>query len=298
MYKAEVVGDGNIRVRVVEDSIANDTRLVTLELRFHRFILPEFNTHRVFSRNASSSRAIPVSKMIEQVKLNPAMPIHWGKNQKGMQAVEELTDYEKRVVKDYWRDAAFQMSKQADLMQNMGLHKQATNRLLEPFQFINVVMTATEWFNFFELRDHADAQPEIKELARVMKAVMDKSKPTLLSAGEWHLPYVSAEEVQEIGMENALKCSTARCARVSYVTFDMKPPTVENDLRLYDQLITSRPQHASPAEHQATPMKPFTFQRTNTTDPVTWEKGVTHMDKDYFLWSGNFRSWVQHRQLL
>ena len=242
-------------VKIIEDSIApNGKRLVTLQLQYQRFIHAEFMTHRVFSRNASSSRAIPVNRMIEQVRNNPAKPIHWGKNQAGMQASEQLEAEALEQVMSLWMKAANTAADIAEAMSLVGLHKQVTNRILEPFQFINVVVTATEWDNFFELRTHKDAQPEIQVLAREMKRVMDESKPVLKPIGTWHLPYVRMEERQMYPIDMQIKMSAARCARVSYLKHDSTKPNVEDDIALYHRLITSKPAHASPIEHQATPL--------------------------------------------
>ena len=269
-----------ITAKVIEDSRAASTgvRLSTLQLQYPRFIHAEFMTHRVFSRNASSSRAIPVAKVIEQVRNDPAMPIHWGKNQPGMQANEELQGAEREQVIRQWKLAAERAADSANIMNMLGVHKQVANRILEPFQYMHVIVTATEWLNFFELRAHPDAQPEIHALALVMKAAMKESQPKTLKDGEWHLPYVRLEErLRFFGdIELLLKLSAARCARVSYLTHDGKEPSIEKDVELYDRLVGSVPLHASPIEHQATPM------------------GEGSQD----LWSGNFRGWMQHRQIV
>ncbi len=280
-----------IEARVICDSVSpQGKRITTLQLKFHRFILPEFNTHRLFSRNASSSRAIPVAKMIEHVRNDPAMPIHWGKNQAGMQAREELTGSDVDAAKALWLEAAENATDVANAMNNFGVHKQVVNRLLEPFQWIHVVVTATEWDNFFMLRDHPAAQPEIQELARLMKKAMNESIPKELVIGEWHLPYVTDKEVQDMiytnQFNNAIKCSAARCARVSYIKHDGQLPSIEDDLELYNMLVTrpytdkrgttygdNDPIHASPIEHQATPA----------------EYGSVH--------SGNFVGWIQYRKV-
>jgi thymidylate synthase ThyX len=269
-----------ITAKVIEDSRSYSTgvRLTTLQLQYPRFIHAEFMTHRVFSRNASSSRAIPVAKVIEQVRTNPAMPIHWGKNQAGMQAKEEMTGQALETMMRAWQQAAREAAATAEFMEKHGLHKQVANRILEPFQYMHVIVTATEWQNFFELRAHPDAQPEIHALALTMKAAIKQSEPKTLNDGEWHLPYVRLEErLRFFGdVETLLKISAARCARVSYLTHDGKEPVIEKDLELYDRLVGSRPLHASPIEHQATPM------------------GEGSED----LWSGNFRGWTQHRQIV
>lgn len=242
-------------VKIVEDSVAhNGKRITTLQLRYQRFIHAEFMTHRMFSRNASSSRAIPVPKMIEQVIKDPAMPVHWGKNQPGMQANAQLEDGDLLRAMELWRSASLNMASIAEQMMDLGLHKQVANRILEPFQFINVVVTATEWDNFFELRTHKDAQPEFQVLAKEMQAVMKSNTPKYVKAGDWHLPYVQSHERGMYPIDLQIQMSAARCARVSYLKHDNTKPNVEDDIALYNRLITSKPAHASPIEHQATPL--------------------------------------------
>jgi hypothetical protein len=273
-----------IEVKVIADSISqNEKRITTLQLKYPRFIHAEFMTHRMFSRNASSSRAIPVAKMIEQVRTDPAMPVHWGKNQPGMQAYEQLSEPQLIRTKSLWVEAATAACDLAERMNAEGAHKQIVNRILEPFQWIHVVVTATEWDNFFALRIHPAAQPEIHDLAKQMKQAMDNSVPKLLLVGDWHLPYV---DVNEIGDEIlAAKISAARCARVSYLTHDNKTPSTKQDLELFNQLATrpyidkrgnelksDDPVHYSPLEHQAMP----------SIDPNSI--------------SGNFVGWEQFRK--
>ena len=292
-----------ISAKIVADSIANNVRLTTMELKFHRFILPEFNTHRMFSRNASSSRAIPVEKMLEQVKDTPALPVYWGKNQPGMQAKEEIDDTEKVLARHEWRMAARYAMDKATWMATYGVHKQVVNRLLEPFQYIKVIVTATEYTNFFKLRMHPDAQPEIAFLAIKMQEAMANSVPVELEHGEWHLPYVDRNEFQisgtysglpyiEIDYTKAIKCSVARCARVSYLNHDASSPDIEKDIALADRLLKDG--HLSPFEHQATPMKHIHY----TECEQRWERGVTHTDIMSRQWSGNFRGFLQYRQML
>ena len=263
-----------IEARVVADSIGpHGIAITTMQLKYPRFIHAEFMTHRVFSRNASSSRAIPVAKMIEQVRKDPAMPIHWGKNQPGMQAHEELTGPALDYARRGWQEAAICAASIAEAMNKAGAHKQVVNRILEPFQHINVIVTATEWENFYELRNHPDAQPEIKALAQAMLQAQRDSEPVQLDVGEWHLPYVRADERQSLPLDVLRKCSVARCARVSYLTHDGQNPSVEKDIELYDRLVGSRPIHASPTEHQATPTQPSS-------------------------WSGNLHGWFQFRKII
>jgi len=282
-----------IEVKIIRDSIAdNSPRLTTMQLRYPRFIHAEFMTHRVFSRNASSSRAIPVERMIADIIADTAMPLHWGANQGGMQADAEC----KNAVRSYkysrnlggmmqisacreeaWLEARDSAIAWAKSFSEAGYHKQIVNRLLEPFAHISVVVTATEWDNFFALRCHPDAQPEIQALANAMRDAMNASTPRHLKNWEWHLPYVLPSEVDEFDIRpiDLLKISAARCARVSYLTHDGKAPSVEADLKLYERLASSRPMHASPLEHQAIP---------------TLDGGTEY-------W-GNFTGWDQFRKMV
>ena len=245
-----------ITANIIEDSYyadgwGNTHRITTMVLSYPRFVHAELLTHRVFSRNASSSRAIPIGTMIDRAINHTAYPVHWGKNQKGMQADEELSPKDQERAKGLWAGAAQMAARYAMELANVGVHKQIANRLIENFQNIEVVVTSTKWANFFALRNHPDAQPEIQELARQMLKAYRNSKPTLLSGGQWHLPFVGKTE--RIALEDTVACkiSSARCARVSYLTHDKRKPTVEEDLQLFERLMGGNPKHASPTEHQA-----------------------------------------------
>ena len=293
----KVTGKGGITAKVIADSIANGIRLTTLELYYHQLIHKQFMTHRMLSRNASSGRAIPANKVLEKVRTETSMPIFWGKDQPGMQADEENVFFDEKIGGEcyqflagefspqmMWKDAAHYVAKNAAMFADAGYHKQIVNRLTEPFQHIKVIVTATEWDNFFALRLHHASQPEIQELARCMKEAMDSSVPTKLSHGEWHLPYVEIGEVMLGTKAEAIKCSVARCARVSYNNHDNSTPGITKDTKLADTLQADG--HMSPFEHQATPLN------------TPWEDGCTHMDRKGNFWSGNFRGWIQNRQLL
>ena len=287
-----------ISAKIVADSVSTQgIRLVTMELTYPRFIHSEFMTHRMFSRNASSSRAIPVEKMLEQVHNNPAMPIHWGKNQPGMQAREELEYKELTETRDEWYSAASDAHHHAFWMNNYGCHKQIVNRILEPFQYIKVIVTATEWDNFFKLRLHPDAQPEMMVLAEHMKEAMDSSTPVALLPGQWHLPFVDfpGPRGYELTLEKAIKCSVARCARVSYLNHDNSQPNIDKDVALTDKLLEAG--HLSPFEHVATPM-PANIYSDRFEFDCEWIDGITHIDRRNGYWSGNFRGFLQYRQLL
>lgn len=256
--------------------------LVTIEATYPRFIHAEVMTHRVFSRNASSSRAIPVKRAISMIRNDPAMPIHWGQNQPGMQANQELSATRKAAMRFLWLMGMWIMTTIALLADRLGAHKQIVNRLCEPWAHITVVISATEWSNFFALRRHPDAQPEIHALADAIYAAIRESTPQHLAPGEWHLPYVNegkdfakanrgARKLRVDTLEVLKMMSAARCARVSYLTHDGNRPTVEQDIALYHRLAGSAPIHASPLEHQATP---------NGSD----------------VFEGNLRGWHQFRK--
>lgn len=282
----------SISARVVCHSQApNGEQLITLEVEFHRFILAEINTHRVLSRNYQSSRAVPIEKMIKQVRENPAMPVHWGKNQRGMVAEQEL---ESKLGRARWTRAANEAANQAEELNSLGYHKQIVNRVLEPFIWTKGVITATlcGWESVLSLRLHKDAQPEFRALAQEIKEAIANSDPMVLKAGEYHLPYVgwvreSKGQVfldREItNLKEAIKVSCSSCAQVSYRVLDT---SLEKAIKVYDMLnlpqkgvFKEDPPHFSPAEHIAVVMEE-----------------VFHED----LYTGNFvtGTFHQHRKLL
>lgn len=261
--------------KVIEDSINEEgVRLTTFELRFRRFVLSEFNTHCVLSRNSASSRAIPVTKQLMKVWGEPAFPATWPAEQKGMQGGAELTEGTVRLAKHHWLAARDAAATRAEELLKAGVHKSVTNRLLEPFMWHTAVVTATAWDNFFEQRCSPLAQPEIREVAELMQQARIESEPQLLEDGMWHLPYVDPDtflEMAERGMASytdLAKVSAARCARVSYLTQDGRRD-VEEDLKLYERLVTARPAHWSPLEHVATPW----LTNVQSRDPSFWFVG-------------------------
>ena len=299
-----------ISAKIIADSISLDNiRITTFELEYPRFVHSEFMTHRLFSRNAASSRAIPVKKAIALIRQDTARPVHWGKNQPGMSAKEECDELvlspspqgiDRSTAWDKARDSAISWAESFD---EAGYHKQIVNRLMEPFTHIKVVVTATEYDNFFWLRNHADAQPEIKMLAEKMLEVMSASTPARLSPGEWHVPYYKDGQWKNSDTENtiedALAISASCCAQVSYRVLD---DSLEKAQDIFKRLVESKPVHASPFEHQATPMKHARFREDDQVllyyAEVIAGEGTTHVDKTGYAWSGNFRGWNQHRQLI
>ncbi len=260
-----------ITAKIVCDSTNSlGKRITTFVCTYNRFIHSELMTHRAFSRNAASSRAIPVSKMIKAIEDNPALPIWWGKNEPGMQANAELSPELKKQALEIWLESAKFEVAQTRRLVDIGLHKQVANRILEPYAHITTIITATEWGNFFNLRVHKDAQPEFQELAKQMLICYKNSIPKFLKAGEWHLPFTDKFISGDLTTEQLMKITTARCARVSYLTFegDINP---EKDYELHDGLMNNG--HMSPFEHVA--------QSTDTNERY-----------------GNFIGWKQYRKTL
>lgn len=261
-----------ISAKVVCDSLSPaGVRLTTLEVVMPRIILAEFNTHRVFSRNSASSRAIPVEKMIEKVMTDPFIPLYWGKNQKGMQADEELSVSAKYSAQARWLDARDRAVEQVKQLVEIGVHKQITNRLLEPFLWHTVIVTATEWSNFFAQRCHPDAMPEMRLTAEAMRDAMEASTPTPLDYGKWHLPYILDDE-QGNPLEEKKRVATARCARVSYLQHD-GVRAWSKDITMFEEKLLPGG-HWSPFEHVATPM----------------------LNPGFGILTGNFRGWRQFRK--
>lgn len=294
--------------KVLADSVSpSGYRLTTLEATFPRFVLAEFNTHRVFSRNSASSRAIPIAKQLRRVLEDPYVPVEFGSNQPGMQAGPALVGEKRESAEREWlraRDDAVRrvlglVSDPAALAGDddldaallgveeairgksqpeawLNVHKQVANRLLEPFMWHTVIVTATEWENFFNLRCHPDAQPEIRLVAEGMRAAVEASQPAALDWSEWHLPLVRPEDrTQVASTEDLIKISAGRCARVSYLTH-AGVRDLDADVQLHDRLLESG--HMSPLEHPARPL---------STDEL--EAGE---------WSGNFHGWHSYRKTI
>ena len=289
MMKAEVI---------LASRSAESPDLVTMHLRYPRFIHSEIMTHRVFSRNARSSRAVPAKTMLEEIRNDPVVPWHWTKNQPGMQG-EKGHDTLIRIpgvgsitAQEGWLWARDQALKAAEVFAAADYHKQIFNRLVEPFMWIDVLVTATEWSNFLYLRDHPDAEPHIRDLAVMVREALEGADYQYLVPGQWHTPYITDEDrahawhyaVSERGtMPYAagllrdlllLKISAARCARISYAPF-VGNPSIERELERYELLVGNDAVHASPLEHQAecTPRAP----KEQTRNFRGWTQFRTHI---------------------
>lgn len=306
-----------ITARIIADSMVKccGTRLTTFELEYPRFIHSEFMTHRMLSKNSASSRAIPVKTNIDNIQKAPAMPIHWGKNQRGMQSnIENDTpiriDDELYMGKEAWLKARDSAIKYATAFDLAGYHKQIVNRLIEPFQTIKVICSGTEYDNFFDLRRHSDAQPEIRALADMMFDALQLRQPRIVYSDVsqnssimrwWHLPYLSEEDLEgceKYGLENNIKpekvaiaLSSSLCAQVSY---RKENRDISKALELFEKFSTSTPIHASPFEHIA---RPITDADRDLFD-IDQSRFVTHRTQNWEYWSGNFKGWVQYRRYI
>jgi thymidylate synthase ThyX len=289
--------------KIIADSVSPDgVRLTTIECVYPRIIHAEMMTHRVFSRNAASSRAIPVEKMIRMVEENPYIPTHWGKNQKGMQADEELSIEHQKAATVEWLHARDEAIYRAQKILTIGVHKQITNRLLEPFLWYTCIITFTEWTNFSNLRCNKHAHPEIKLAAELMRDAMGKSEPKALGYGDWHLPYVHDEDFEQVILadpthpmlvqERLCKVSVGCCARVSYLTHDGKRDPAE-DIALADRLLVAG--HMSPFEHVARPMEE---KDAKVVDVEKITNGCSRTELLANTFCGNFRGWVSFRKMI
>ncbi|MEG2307283.1 MAG: hypothetical protein RSB94_08085, partial [Erysipelotrichaceae bacterium] len=255
---------------------------------------------------------------------------YWGKAKSGMQATEEVDIDDVWWYEEKWKfafdEVSYRIEQLSDNVEGKKgfmppLHKQVPNRLSEPFQMMKVVITGTDWENFFNLRIHPDAQPEICMLAYKMYQAMQESKPIELKVGEWHLPYVGFYRVKSgrgfgcveyftgvvgtesyhiLTLEQATKISAASCASVSYRTEGM---TLEKADKIFDMLINAEVVHSSPFEHIATPV-PNSKEMCYATKygmlkyPSHGFEGITHLDQNGNFCSGNLKSWIQYRHLL
>ncbi len=307
-------------------------KVVTFAFEYPRFIHAELMTHRVFSRNAASSRAVPVKALVDMVYNRPAMPTHWGKNQPGMSAKEECNNPVEVLPNVFlpreqaWQYGASFAGNLALAFDKAGYHKQIVNRLTEPFQRFRVIVTTTELDNFLHLRNHEEAQPEIQKVAQGvanilgyvddgLETLLEKATPEVLHPGEYHTPYVDHDRDEEgtlryyvqsesgpfyLTLTEAMKISSSCAAQVSYRKLD---DSIDKAESVYHRLVTSQPVHASPFEHQCTPMGLDCFDLENPQQQalmleVLQHPGVTHVDNKGRIWSGNFCGFIQHRQLI
>jgi thymidylate synthase ThyX len=253
-----------------------DDTIHTLLLTYPRWLHAEFMTHRAFSRNASSSRAIPVRRLIEEALQNPAKPLYWLKEKPGMQGGEPLHEEDQAAAERHWDEARTNAIRAATYLSSLGVHKQTVNRLLEPYTHITVLVTSTEWDNFFKLRDHPDAEPHLRLLAAACKKARREAKFQSLVAGQWHTPFVGHILPEAPELRRAVAC----CASTSYRTVEGDEMTQERADSICAKLTKSVPFHASPFEHIACADRMYNGGYLRPT---------SHR---------NFRGWIQLRALI
>ena len=268
---------------IIADSVSTLTnaRVTTMIWRVPRFIIPQLNTHRVFSRNVASSRAKRFSTVLKEANYHPKL---WLANHKGMQAETLVDEWKKWFADIIWKSSKLSAILHGFLLDKLGISKQYTNRIIENYCYVDYLVTSTEWDNFFYQRDDNHAQFEIQVLARKAKQALVESIPTELKEWEWHLPFITEEERNRFEIDSLIKLSVARCARTSYTdisyrlfvnesTGKAKLAKIDKDIELYNRLVNDKPPHLSPTEHQA--------QAVNSRD-----------------YSGNFYGVLQYRKIL
>lgn len=293
----------NYAATILADSEASGSRITSMELTFPRFLLPEANTHKGLMKNSASSRAIPVATRIKQVTESPFMPEEFGRNQKGMSSSESLSEEEQKAAEDAWLWLSRCAIEAATKLDALKVHKQHANRVLELWSWHTVVLTGTErrWQNFFALRAHKDAQPEMQIIAWMAKKAYEFSRPVPLSVGEWHLPYIKPEDHTELIKtypghdkptlwEMAAQISVVRCASTSY--------SRQYATRTFDEVFARHTDlrkhaHYSPFEHQA---KVASAEETLKYGWFKWNPQTLAFVADYI---GPFAvPWLQYRKTL
>lgn len=225
-------------------------RITTMQVSYPRFVHAEELRHRMFSRSVSSNRALTTAQVVQGLLDDPVLPIRWGTRSRSMEQGAVLDTMRAARAEFWWLRAMRRNIRTANKLATLGVHKSITNRLLETWQWVHVVITATDWANFFELRCAPDAQPEIQHLALLMRDVYATSIPAPLDYGHWHLPYITTFERAMYNLHVLRQLAIARCARASYLGTDLTRPTHE-DIELFDRLTASK--HYGPYEHVARP---------------------------------------------
>lgn len=288
-----------IEVSVIQQSVSPlNSIITTFKLRYHRYIHSELRTHRLFSMNSASSRAIPIERNIEYVLNNPATPTQWGKNQRGMTASAYLDKGEEEIAKGIWHSSLKDTVESVKCLSQLNVHKQIANRLLEPYMYMNTILTAVDLDNFFYLRrnasDYHEAQPEIALLAEKMYEEYKSATPQRIEKGQWHIPFIELRKgkyylgEERVTLVEALKISSSMCAQVSYRKEDA---SLEKATRIWEKLVEGNRLHGSALEHCASPII------LNEEDNWKDIKGISHVDSSGDYWSGNFRGWLQYRKL-
>ncbi|MTH61118.1 thymidylate synthase [Paracoccus litorisediminis] len=307
------------KVVAASRSLTDGATLYTVHLRAPRIVWGEILTHRVFSRNARSSRAVPVKAMLNEVRNDPFVPWHWTGAKRGMQGVPghdkpillkgsagQFIDADLPVdPASAWLHGRDMAADLAESFLDSDYHKQVVNRLIEPYSWIDGLITATDWNNFFHLRDHGDAEPHLQDLARITEVALARARVSDLEPGDWHLPFITKEDwIYAVdfypnfdqGADFLRRVSAARCARISYTPFDGQA-SYEREIERYNLLIQSERLHASPTEHQATPDR-MAQSVTVVSGDGGYEERTEGMAYENAGLHGNLKGFIQARKLL
>lgn len=263
----------NISVLIVADSINPlGNRITSAVLRYPLMIHNEVMTHRAFSRNAASSRAIPLKTMIETVEKDPAGPVYWAANQSGMQATGEVKNITE--ARDAWMYARMYAIDHAAKLGEVGAHKQIANRLLMPWLWMTTLVTATEWQNASSLRAHPDAQQEFQALMYCFLNEYVNREPVELEWGQWHMPFGDKMPAPDLPLETRLKIATARACWVSYNKHDKATFEIEDAITRHDSSMDAG--HWSPFEHCAKAQRSYPIRERSNFDyddlPSGWKQ--------------------------
>jgi thymidylate synthase ThyX len=291
------------KVDILSDVVSPEgQRLLTIETSYPRFLHSEMLRHRMFSHSVASSRAIPTERLIDQVRNNPFIPETFNKRVKGMGVGDPLEELAAEAALKAWRVAAQEAADAAEFLMGIGLDKSRANRFLEPFLFVTDIITATEWDNFFALRDHPAAQLEFQKLARMIREAIEDSCPYVVNYGQWSLPLTNHDfpfDDGEPDWEHWKMVSASRCARVSFDNHTASEPR-ERTIERAERLIASG--HLSPFEHVARPFTQDEWRQARWLEiayRTECEKHYRKVDESYaasFYFRGNLRGWVQMRK--
>lgn len=285
-----------ITAKLVADSITEyQVRIRSFECVYPAFFHQDVMTHRRFGRSALSTRALPSREMRRRIRQDMATPTYWGLNQPGMQAENELRGWQRRIAQWAWAMSGHSALLFANIMSQVNSAKQNANMPLWPFMHFKTLITTTDMANFYALRNHAAARPELQTLAKAMYSAEKESTPRPLAYGQWHLPYILPEEWAAHSIDRLLVISTSRCARLSYDRHTGGRASFEEEQVLFGKLLGSQPLHASPAEHQATPDR-----RTTNVVRFNDDGNVVNLYRDWDnpQLHGNLVGAIQHRKLL
>lgn len=253
-----------MEVKVLLDSVNpyTNVRLTTLHCVYPQFIHQQVLTHRMFSRNSSSLRAISFDRASEEFEI--VYPT-WTEEKKGMQG-NIITDEDKQDLASSYVDCMYNDVRHwCKKLESLGVHHQDINNYLRPFQNIHTVITATDFENFFQQRLHESTKPDMQRLAQLIYTALEESKP---EENCHHAPMLNDLWDSTFSNEQLYLISAARLARISYFKWQDDP---QKDLELAKKLIENN--HPSPFEHIA----------------------FAQQDNEYY---GNFKSWKQLRHIL